>query len=138
MPDGMSVLQIVEALEPTIERVDPWDFYPDMSAKNVEEAEFVFERRRLSKKQLRDMAQLPGVLVSQLREIVKSSAKDTHIAKDFTDDIRNITGINTVGEGNKYEIWEYHGPISKSELADAMSMSDEQWMKKRLTSSMTR
>ena len=53
MPDGMSVLQIVEALEPTIERVDPWDFYPDMSAKNVEEAEFVFERRRLSKKQLR-------------------------------------------------------------------------------------
>lgn len=126
MPDGMSVLQIVEALEPTIERVDPWDFYPDMSAKSVDEAEFIFERRRLSKKQLRDMAQLPGVLVSQLREIVKSSAKDTHIAKDFTDDIRNITGINTVGEGNKYEIWEYHGPISKSELADAMSMSDEQ------------
>ena len=50
MPDGMSVLQIVEALEPTIERVDPWDFFPDMSAKSVDEAEFVFERRRLSKK----------------------------------------------------------------------------------------
>ncbi len=125
MPDGMSVLQIVEALEPTVERVDPWDFFPDMSAKAVDEAEFIFERRRLSKKQLRDMAQLPGVLVSQLREIVKTSARDTHIAKDFTDDIRNITGINTVGEGNKYEIWEYHGPISKSELIDAMEMSDE-------------
>ena len=125
MPDGMSMLQIVEALEPTVERVDPWDFYPDMSAKNIAEAEFVFERRRLSKKQLRDMASLPGVLVGQLREIVKEGAKSTHIAKDFTDDIRNITGINTVGEGNKYEIWEYHGPISKSELADAMSMSDD-------------
>ncbi len=126
MPDGMSVLQIVEALEPTVERVDPWDFFPDMSAKSVDEAEFVFERRRLSKKQLRDMANLPGVLVSQLREIVKLGAKNTHIAKDFTDDIRNITGINTVGEGNKYEIWEYHGPISKTELMDAMSMADEQ------------
>ena len=125
MPDGMSMLQIVEALEPTVERVDPWDFYPDMSAKNIAEAEFVFERRRLSKKQLRDMANLPGVLVGQLREIVKEGAKSTHIAKDFTDDIRNITGINTVGEGNKYEIWEYHGPISKSELVDAMSMSDD-------------
>lgn len=126
MPDGMSVLQIVEALEPTVERVDPWDFYPDMSAKTISEAEFVFERRRLSKKQLRDMANLPGVLVSQLREIVKTSAKSTHIAKDFTDDIRNITGINTVGEGNKYEIWEYHGPVSKSELIDAMRMSDDE------------
>jgi hypothetical protein len=126
MPDGMSMLQVVEALEPTVERIDPWDFYPDMSAKTISEAEFVFERRRLSKKQLRDMANLPGVLVSQLREIVKTSAKSTHIAKDFTDDIRNITGINTVGEGNKYEIWEYHGPVSKSELIDAMRMSDDE------------
>ena len=50
------------------------------------------------------MAQLQISL--SVKEIVKSSAKDTHIAKDFTDDIRNITGINTVGEGNKYEIWE--------------------------------
>ena len=126
MPDGMSMLQIVEALEPTVERIDPWDFYPDMSAKSISEAEFVFERRRLSKKQLREMANLPGVLVSQLKEIVKTSAKSTHIAKDFTDDIRNITGINTVGEGNKYEIWEYHGPVSKSELIDAMRMSDDE------------
>lgn len=126
MPDGMSVMQIVEALEPTVERVDPWDFFPDMSAKHIGEAEFVFERRRLSKKQLREMAQLPGVLVSQLREIVKGAAKDTHKAQDFTDDIRNITGVNTVGEGNKYEIWEYHGPISKTELIDAMSMSEDE------------
>lgn len=126
MPDGMSMLQIVEALEPTVERIDPWDFYPDMSAKSISEAEFVFERRRLSKKQLREMANLPGVLVSQIREIVKTSAKSTHIAKDFTDDIRNITGINTVGEGNKYEIWEYHGPVSKSELIDAMRLSDDE------------
>ena len=126
MPDGMSVLQIVEALEPTVERVDPWDFFPDMSAKTVAEAEFIFERRRLSKKQLRDMAGLPGVLVSQLKEIVKGSAKETHVAQDFTDDIRNITGVNTVGEGNKYEIWEYHGPISKRELIDAMKMADEE------------
>ena len=128
MPDGMSVLQIVEALEPSVERIDPWDFYPDMSAKNIEEAEFIFERRRLSKKQLRDMAKLPGVLTSQLREIVRAGSKSSHIAKDFTDDIRNITGINTVGEGNKYEIWEYHGPISKDELIDAMSMSSKEDM----------
>ena len=125
MPDGMSVLQILESLEPTVERVDPWDFFPDMSAKSIAEAEFVFERRRLSKKQLRDMAKLPGILVSQLKEVVREGAKTSLIAKDFTDDLRNITGINTVGEGNRYEIWEYHGPISKSELMDAMSLSEE-------------
>ena len=125
MPDGMSVLQILESLEPTVERVDPWDFFPDMSARTIAEAEFIFERRRLSKKQLRDMAKLPGILVSQLKEVVREGAKTSLIAKDFTDDLRNITGINTVGEGNRYEIWEYHGPISKSELMDAMSLSEE-------------
>jgi len=125
MPDGMSVLQVVEALEPTVERVDCWDFFPDMSARTVDEAEFIFERRRMSKKQLREMSKLPGVLVEQIRELVRGEAKSTHIARDFIDDIRNITGINTVGEGNKYEIWEYHGPISKSELVDALYMQEE-------------
>lgn len=124
MPDGMSMLQVVEALEPSLERVDPWDFYPDMSARTPDEFEFVFERRRMSKKQLRELAKLPGVMVSQIRELISNSAKSTHIAKDFVDDIRGITGIDTVGEGNKYEIWEYHGPISKAELIDALSMQD--------------
>jgi hypothetical protein len=127
MPDGVSMLQVVEALEPSLERVDPWDFYPDMSARTPDEFEFVFERRRMSKKQLRELAKLPGVMVSQIRELVKSNSKSTHIAKDFIDDIRGITGINTVGEGNKYEIWEYHGPISKSELVDALSLQDDQF-----------
>jgi hypothetical protein len=76
---------------------------------------------------LRELAKLPGVMVSQIRELVKSNSKSTHIAKDFIDDIRGITGINTVGEGNKYEIWEYHGPISKSELVDALSLQDDQF-----------
>lgn len=101
LQDGTSILQIEQALEPAVERVDPWDFYPDMSARTIDEAEFVFERRRLSKKQLREMAKLPSVLVEQIREVVREEARSTHIAKDYTDDIRNITGINTVGEGNK-------------------------------------
>ena len=125
MPDGMSQLVVVEALEPNVERVDPWDFFPDMSARSIDDAEFVFERRRMSKKQLRDMAKLPGVMTEQVREVVRGGPKESHIARDFIDDIRNITGINTVGEGNRYEIWEYHGPISKSEMMDALSMQDD-------------
>lgn len=114
MPDGTSILQVEEALEPAVERVDPWDFFPDMSARTIDEAEFIFERRRLSKKQLRDFAKLPGVMVDHVREVLRSEAKSTHIARNHIDDIRAITGISTVGEGKLYEIWEYHGPISKS------------------------
>lgn len=41
LDDGVSVLEISEDLTPTVERVDPWDFFPDMSASSIEEAEFI-------------------------------------------------------------------------------------------------
>ena len=125
MPDGSSVLQIIEALEPAVERIDPWDFFPDMSARTVEEAEFIFERRRLTKKQLREFAKLPGILVDQVRELLKSEAKSTHVARNHVDDLRAITGISSVGGSAMYEVWEYHGPISKAELMDALHMSGD-------------
>ncbi|GAB2799059.1 hypothetical protein GCM10027040_27600 [Halomonas shantousis] len=123
--DGTSVLTIEEALEPSIERVDPWDFYPDMSARTVDECEFIFERRMMSKRQLREFARLPGTLVDQIRAVVKGGKDNTAIAKDHTNDIRAITGVDSISSDTKYEVWEYHGPISKSELMDAMDESGE-------------
>ena len=49
-PSGLSELSIVESLEPATERVDPWNFYPDMSARTIDEAEFILERRLMTKK----------------------------------------------------------------------------------------
>lgn len=125
MPDGTSILQIEEKLEPAVERVDPWDFFPDMSARCISEAEFILERRRLSKKQMREFAKLPGVMVDHVREVLKTEGKETHIGKNHIDELRAITGVASVGDGNLYEMWEYHGPISKAELIDTMEMSGE-------------
>ena len=116
MPDGVSVLQITESLTPAVERVDPWDFFPDMSARTVDECEFILERRRMSKRQLREFAKLPDVLVDQVRQVVSGDARQTHLTKDYLSDIREITGVNTVSQSTQYELWEYHGPISKEEL----------------------
>ena len=117
--EGGTVLETDEALEPTVERVDPWDFYPDMTARTLEEAEYIFERHRMNKKQLRDFAKLPGVLLEQLREVMRDGGDSSTQSKDYTDDIRAITGVNTVASGSRYEMWEYHGPIDKDELSAA-------------------
>ena len=116
---GLSELSVEEALEPTVERVDPWDFFPDMSARTLSEAEFIFERHRLTAKQLRDFAKLDGVLLDQLREVMRDESGKTNATTDYTDDIRAITGVNNAGSNNKYELWEYHGPISKDDLSSA-------------------
>ncbi|MCL7941212.1 hypothetical protein M8009_13040 [Halomonas sp. ATCH28] len=123
---GISQLTIEEALEPSAERVDPWDFFPDMSARHIEEAEFIFERHLWTKRQLREFARLPGVLDEQLRSVVKGGKDNSQIAKDHTNDIRAITGVDSINSTNKYEVWEYHGPISKAELLDAFDEAGEQ------------
>ncbi|MDR5867932.1 hypothetical protein [Halomonas koreensis] len=121
--DGTSVLTIEEAIEPSVERVDPWDFFPDMSARTVDECEFIFERHLWSKRQLREFARLPGALLEQIRAVVRGGKDSTQIAKDYVNDIRGITGVDSVRNDTKYEVWEYHGPIAKDELIDALSES---------------
>lgn len=124
MPDGTTVLSIEEDLAPAVEYVNVWDFYPDMSATRLSDCEFYFERHRYSKKQLREFAKLPGVMQSQLRSVIKAG-KGEQLATDRMNDIRAITGVDTVSNHNGYELWEYHGPISKQELIDAMQSSGE-------------
>lgn len=123
---GMSVLSVTESFEPAVERVDPWNFYPDMSASTIDEAEFVFERHYWTKKQLREFAKLPDVSRTQLRALVRSGSDTQDITKNPIDDIRAITGVDVVKTSSRFEVWEYHGPISKAELVDAMCSCEQE------------
>lgn len=112
---GQSVMEVQEEYRPAVERVDPWDFFPDMSAAAMDEAEFAFERKLLNRKQLRELADLPGVMLGQLRKALED--KDGHhISNDRRDDLRAITGVDTVSSDKRYELWEYWGPLDKEEL----------------------
>jgi len=66
------------------------------------------------------------VLDEQLRAVVKGGKDNSQIAKDHTNDIRAITGVDSINSTNKYEVWEYHGPISKAELLDAFDEAGEE------------
>jgi hypothetical protein len=116
--EGVSVLQIVEDLRPGVERVDPWNFFPDMSAAHVSEAEFVFERKMVSKQQLRDLAKRPGFIAEQISKVIES---DDSGPKTYgrVQDLRHITGVDVPDQDSRYEMWEYHGPINKNDLEAA-------------------
>jgi len=116
---GVSALEIQQEYRPSVERVDPWDFFPDMSAQHMDEAEFVFERKLINKKQLRELAELPGVMVDQLRRAMQDEDGYGHIANDRRDELREITGVDTVSNAKRWELWEYWGPLDKDELSAA-------------------
>lgn len=119
-PTGVSTLTISEDLRPAVEHVSIWDYYPDMTGAN----EFTFERHRWSKRQLRDFAKLPGVLQQQV-QVVAGLGKGQTSIHDRMNDVRSITGLDSISQSNYYEVWEYHGPIKKREYIDAMTSANE-------------
>lgn len=112
---GQSVMEVQEEFRAGLERVDPWDAFPDMSATCPEEAEFWFERKLVNRKQLRELADLPGVMLDQLRNALQDE-DGRHIAEDRRHELREITGVDTVTSANRWEMWEYWGPLDKEEL----------------------
>ncbi|TDX29106.1 hypothetical protein DFO67_108150 [Modicisalibacter xianhensis] len=121
---GRSVLEVQEEFRPSLERVDPWDFFPDMSACSMKEAEFVFERKLVNRKQLRELANLPGVIASQLRKALEDE-KGQHVSQDRRDELRAITGVDTVASDKRWELWEYWGPLDKDELRSCGCQIDD-------------
>ena len=48
-----------EKVVPRIEAVSVWDFHPDPSATSLDDAEYVIQRHRMNRQQLRALQQRP-------------------------------------------------------------------------------
>lgn len=113
--DGAHALEIDEKLLPVTEWVDLWDFFPDMSATTQAEAEFVFQRHYMTRKQLADLQHMPGVDAEALRKILKGDPKA--VSASYREGLRSIHGTSGAAD-RRYEVWEYHGPLMAQELQD--------------------
>ncbi|WP_062260380.1 portal protein [Endozoicomonas arenosclerae] len=115
--DGEHVLQSVVEPRPGIEYVSPWNFYPDMSACALEDAEFIFEKLPWTKRKLREFAKLEGVNQEAVKELLNGGAQSTHSSiKDYTNELREITGVSSIMRKSLYDIWLYTGPVTRDEL----------------------
>ena len=122
MDDGMGnqihVIEIIEDLRPSVERVDPWNFFPDMNAATLEDSEFVFQRHLMGKKDLRALAKREGFLLDQIREVLEQQEPLYQNTASHINDLRSINGVSSRRQG-RYEVWEYHGPIDKEDIKAA-------------------
>jgi len=109
---GEFTLEMKESFQPAVEVVRPWDFFPDMSASSIDEAEFVFERRYMSRQQLRDLTRRKGFPKEQIQRVLEMNATQTQHTSTYQDDVRQLAGLSDTLNDTRYETWEYHGPIS--------------------------
>lgn len=117
--DGVAILQVQEEIRPDTQYVDVWNFYPDMSAATIEEAEFFFERHMMTRKQLIQLARSPGFMREQIRAVLRSDPRESQSSQNWKSDLRGISGADPVSENKLYEMWEYTGAIDAADLESA-------------------
>jgi hypothetical protein len=120
----IQVLQIAQDMRPSVERVDPWAFFPDMSALTLDDAEFVFQRHLMTRKALRGLAKQEGYLVDQVEEVLRQKEPVNAPTAAYVNEIRAINGVSAARNA-RFEVWEYHGPIDKDDLSAAGCECDD-------------
>lgn len=112
---------------PSYWRVDPWNFFPDMDARTMEDCDGVYERHLMNKKEVRALAKKDGFDKDALRRLLKEEARlstPTYIA-----DLRSITGAYNDSTMDRYHVWEFHGTLEASDIRDiAAIMGDADMM----------
>lgn len=118
----------VAAFRPRFEFVPLWDYYPDMSAKELIQMEGQFERHVMSKHQVIMLKQRPDFIKGQIDEALRLNPSGNYTRKAFELEIRAM-GINlqvTDVSRNKFEAMSWEGYVSGKELADAgVSVPDD-------------
>ena len=131
MPDGSGRLTAVpyQAKRPRFEFVPIWEYYPDMSARDIAQMDGQFQRIVMSKHQVAMLAQRPDFLKGQVEEFLRTSPSGNYKRKAFETDLKAMgVQVNvTESERNKYEAIVWQGYVSGRELAAAgVEVSDEQ------------
>lgn len=115
---GSNAFQMVFEYEhrPLFGRVDPWNFFPDMSATSWDDVEFVFERHLLTRKKVRELMKRPGFIKREVQDLLRQDPRSHRGNLSYLNELREINGISNIREDSRYEVWEYHGPIKKEYL----------------------
>ena len=114
--DGERVYKPVDVRVPRIEFVSVWDFFPDPSATNIEECEYIFHRHKINKSQLRALRKMPYFDSDAIRECLMMGAN--YESKYYDTQLKEEDSNEDYGS-DKYEVLEYWGIMDAEYLREA-------------------
>ncbi|MGA1254296.1 MAG: hypothetical protein ACO3WN_10780, partial [Burkholderiaceae bacterium] len=113
---GQTVYQvdIVQELNPASMRVDPRNVWPDPGCgENIHDGKGIYERQRLTTKQVRDLVKQPGYMREQIRKVLEEGPKKSATFQELRDEEQRDLARDT------YELWEYWGEVDHEDLEAA-------------------
>ena len=89
---------------PHSEHVSVWNFYPDPDANNIDEAQYVIERHKMSRSQLRNLKKRPYFRAQVIDECVDRG--ENYNKKYWEDDLSDYAPEHGI---ERFEVLEYWG-----------------------------
>ena len=106
---------------PQVEHVSVWSFYPDPDANNMEEAQFVIQRHKMSRSQLRNLKKRPYFRSAVIDECIHLG--ENYDKKYWEDDLSDYAPEHGI---DRFEVLEYWGMCDTEMLEDnGVSIPDE-------------
>ena len=118
--DGERFYNPEEKIVPRIEMVSAWDFHPDPSATNIEDCEYVIQRHRMNRQQLRALIKRPYFISEAIEECL---AKGPNYEDKYYEDTIREDETEPFYQGNRYEVLEYWGVLD-SKMADEAGLPE--------------
>jgi hypothetical protein len=97
-----------EKAVPRIESVSVWDFHPDPSATSIEDCEYVIQRHRMNRQQLRALSQRPHFDMEAVEECL---TKGPNYEDKYYEDTIREDETEPYYQENRFEVLEYWGVI---------------------------
>jgi hypothetical protein len=108
----------VTELRPYYENGPVWNWYPDMSAKALDQQDGYFLRHVMSRDQVSDLANRPDFMGDKIRDWLRTHDKGNYVERDWERLIRKDGDRQNPNDlsGRKYEAYSWIGSISGHDL----------------------
>lgn len=111
-------LAIIETPAPEIETVSIFDLYPDPYCTTLDDCDGLFRRHVLTRRQFRELADLPNFDSAVIKHILKMNRSGNHTEEDHERTRRRIAGIHDHSESGRFSVLEYWGTVDGYELGE--------------------
>src|SRR6056300_439487 len=98
---------------PQVNHVSVWNFYPDPDANNMDEAQYVIERHKMSRSQLRNLKKRPYFRSKVIDEAIQYG--ENYNKKYWEDDLSDYAPEHGV---DRFEVLEYWGMVDVEMLLE--------------------
>jgi hypothetical protein len=108
--NGNRVYEPYEKVVPRVEAVSVWDFHPDPSATSMDDCEYVIQRHRMNRQQLRSLVKRPYFDAQAIEECL---AEGPNYEDKYYEDTIREDDTEPYYQENRFEVLEYWGSIDK-------------------------